>query len=140
MLLLLFLVALPALSDASLVLYELRNLVTGDYLLGENSRWELLKEEERYDEFEVVRIKNFNTTLCLDTNYEAKIYTLACNGGGFQRWILHPLKQNRVKLENLATSFYLGSTGESIVAGIPFNNLVIPRRTEWYMTQVSLCN
>ena len=31
-------------------------------------------------------IKNTATQLCLDSNAEGHVYTLACNGGNFQRW------------------------------------------------------
>lgn len=102
------------------------------------SRKESESEEEKYDEFEVMRIKNFQTSLCLDSNYDGFVYTRACNGGSFQRWIIHQLKQNRVKLENLATGLYLSVSFDDKFTTIS-SNFTFQRRMEWYVTHVSLC-
>jgi hypothetical protein len=32
-------------------------------------------------------IRNVATGLCLDSNTSGSVYTLACNGGNFQRWL-----------------------------------------------------
>jgi hypothetical protein len=104
---------------------------------------------EYYDGHAVYRLQQQQwdgSALCLDTGYKpdtrfdqsAKIftaYTLACNGGSFQRWLLVRLNDGRVKLRNLATLNYLQASAG--VAGAVYS---IEWRddtfAEWYLHEV----
>ncbi|TQS44010.1 RICIN domain-containing protein [Cryptosporangium phraense] len=54
---------------------------------------------------------NLATGFCLDSNGQGRVYTLGCNGGSFQKWILHRV-DGGYTLRNLATGFCLDSNTE----------------------------
>lgn len=75
------------------------------------SRWTVV-EREWYDEYKVVELRHTYSGQCLDCdarqNYRfttgiRNAYSHKCNGGAFQRWLLIPLNQSRIKLRNMAT-------------------------------------
>ena len=50
--------------------------------------------------------RDLATGFCLDSNGEGRVYTLGCNGGSFQKWVLRSA-DGGVTLHNLATGFCL---------------------------------
>ena len=55
-------------------------------------------------------LRNDVTRKCLDSNYEGRVYTLACNGGRFQTWVpIKPGTSNLYVIKNLETGRCLDS-------------------------------
>jgi Ricin-type beta-trefoil lectin domain-like len=61
------------------------------------------------------------TGRCLDSNTEGEVYTLGCNGGSFQKWIVVHTDYGTVTLRNLATGFMLDSGPGGDVYTLPAN-------------------
>ena len=60
-------------------------------------------------DFGTVTLQNVETGRCLDSNTDREVYTLACNGGSFQKWHVIGSDFGTVLLKNLATGFVLDS-------------------------------
>lgn len=150
--------------DASLARFRFQNVATRLNLSVSRSGGELVvagdecdndavwsaTRLEYYDGHAVYRLQQQQwdgSALCLDTGYKPDTrfgqkpeiytaYTLACNGGSFQRWLLVRLNDGRVKLRNLATMQDLRAARS--VAGAVYSTEPCNNRTfaEWYLHEV----
>ncbi|GAA0279134.1 RICIN domain-containing protein [Cryptosporangium japonicum] len=84
--------------------------------------------------------RDLATGFCLDSNGEGRAYTLGCNGGSFQKWVLRSA-DGGVTLRNLATGFCLDSNTAGRVYTLACNggNYQVWTRTR-YGNQVTLRN
>ncbi|MFG1996420.1 ricin-type beta-trefoil lectin domain protein [Actinoplanes sp. NPDC048988] len=82
---------------------------------------ESAREEPRYE------VKNRATSRCLDSNSQGTVYTLACNGGNYQRWLRtrppfnSSVNWGQVWLKNVATGRCLAtnSNGDAYTVTCP---------------------
>ncbi|HET9254696.1 MAG TPA: ricin-type beta-trefoil lectin domain protein [Pseudonocardiaceae bacterium] len=65
-------------------------------------------------------VKNVATSFCLDSNAGKQVYTLGCNGGAYQQWILSPGRFGTV-LKDTATGFCLDSNANRQVYTLDCN-------------------
>ncbi|MFB9622734.1 RICIN domain-containing protein [Nonomuraea helvata] len=48
----------------------------------------LVNAPARADVYRDSMLRNWETGLCLDSNFDGRVYTLGCNSGNYQRWII----------------------------------------------------
>jgi hypothetical protein len=77
----------------------------------------------------IVNLRNLATGRCLDSNYEGKVYTLACNGGAFQKWNI-TFDATEYQIRNVQTGRCLYSNAQGNVyanacSGGPYQRWVI---------------
>jgi len=58
--------------------------------------------------------QNLATGFCLDSNANGQVYTLGCNGGSYQKWVVTSNGATRI-FKNLATGFCLDSNANGQV-------------------------
>ncbi len=83
-----------------------------------------------------IKLQNDATGRCLDSNAEGRVYTLACNGGSFQKWnmVLVPNTSNFYEMKNVATGRCLDSNEQGNVYAIacnggPYQKWIVTLRT-----------
>ena len=60
-------------------------------------------------DFGTVTLRDLATSRCLDSNTNRDVYTLWCNNGAFQKWIVINRDFGTIMLRNLATGLVLDS-------------------------------
>lgn len=60
-------------------------------------------------------IRNWATGKCLDSNFAGQVYTLPCNGGGFQRWTIEYYSGDQWRIRNTTTALCLDGNNNGAV-------------------------